>query len=161
MKLPCVVLLLTAVALASAAESPPNGAPVPPARFAFKPLVEDYYPPTSIVLKEEGTVKVRLCHNETGRVQVVTLEQSSGLRRLDDAALRMGRQYRFIPRVTNGQWQPDCVVVPVKFSLQPSQEPPDRGEGLPLAPPPPNPPPRLIPLFSETSGRNTAALTGS
>ncbi len=144
MKLQCVVLLLMGVAAASAAEPPP--------RFAFKPLVADYYPPTSIVLEEQGTVMIRLCHNESGRITASTLDQSSGFQRLDQAAIRMGRQFRFIPRVTNGQPQPDCVVVPVKFSLQPSQEPPDRGEGMEKAPnyPPPSQPPRLIPLISET-----------
>ena len=157
MKLLSLFLAITWAAASSAAE-PPTGVPPSQPRFARKPLVEDYYPPTSRILKEQGTAKIRLCYDERGRVTTSMLAESSGLERLDQAAVRMGRQYWIIPRVTNGQPQPDCVVVPVMFSLQQSNEPPDRGEGVDRSLlPPSNPPPRLVPLNGEIGGRSSAS----
>jgi TonB family protein len=102
-------------------------------------------------MKEQGKVEIRLCHDEYGRVTDTRLAQSSGFERLDQAALQMGRHYRIKPVVIDGKPQPDCVVVPVKFSLTKSQEPEDRGEGGAIQPE--SPPVRLVPLTSESGRR--------
>lgn len=159
MKLHGIVLLLAWAAAASAAEPPSTGTAKPLPRFAVKPLAEDYYPSVSKALKEQGTAELRLCHDEFGIVTDMKLEQSSGFERLDQAALKMGRQYHFKPAVINGKRQPDCVVVPVKFSLTPPEGPPDRGEGDALRRE--SPPVRLMPLNGETSGRDSAASLGA
>jgi TonB family protein len=131
--------------------------------FARKPLVQDFYPATSRALGEQGTVKLQLCYDQTGKVVESTVEQSSSFERLDRAAVQMGRQYRINPETVSGQ-PPRCVVVAVEFILEESIGPARLGEGEssptlppiqpPLPPPPPtrltppptNPPPRLSPL---------------
>lgn len=174
MKVHGLVLTLAWVSTTNAAELPPPDMSKPMPGFAYTPLVEDYYPPTSIALGEQGKVSLRLCYDERGRVTASTLEQSSAFRRINDAALRMGRQYRIKPNVINGQPQSGCTVVPVEFSLEEAVSPADRGSTRPtlppgplppLSPPPPPPPlrstplpanptpPRLIPLISRASER--------
>jgi TonB family protein len=113
MKLSGLVLLLAWAAAASAAESSPQ--------FAFKPLTQDYYPETARALGQQGTVTVRLCYDEKGKVIASTLEQSSSFEKLDQAAVRMGKAYRIKPD------KPGCVAVLVKFSLTESQGPVDHG----------------------------------
>jgi protein TonB len=155
MKLPIAVLLLILVAAAPAAESPPPDFPVTLPRFAFKPRVEDYYPAASRGLKEQGTTKLRFCYDERGRPDEVTVDESSGFVRLDEAAVRWGKAVRITPGVFGKQPQPGCVKLPVKFSLEKSQEPPEQSDGPlpPLEPPrilinplPPRPPLQPIPL---------------
>jgi TonB family protein len=175
MKVSVLVLTLACASASSAAELPPSEMSKPLPEFDRTPLVEDYYPATSRLLGEHGAVKLRLCYDERGRVTASTLEQSSTFKRIDQAALRMGRAYRIKPNVINGQPQPGCAVVPVEFSLEEPVSPADRGEGQsstrptlplgPLPPPPPppppgrsiplpaNPPPRFIPLISRVSKR--------
>jgi TonB family protein len=175
-KVSALVLTLAWASATNAAGLPPADIAKPLPEFAFIPLAEDYYPPTSIALGEQGRVRLRLCYDERGRVTASTLEQSSTFRRIDDAALRMGRQYRVKPKVINGQPQPDCAVVPVEFTLEGAVGSADRDKGqssspptlpagpltlvLPPPPPPPvrstplpanPPPPRVIPLSSRIS----------
>jgi TonB family protein len=157
-----LVMFFACATVAVAAESPPNGIPKSMPRYGFKPLVEDYYPAASRDLKEQGTTKIRLCYDEQGRPIQLTVKESSNFARLDEAAVRWGNAVRISPGLINGRSQQGCVVVPVKFSLEKSQEPPGQGEDrlipevqvppilkdLPL--PPPSPPaPSLIPLRGE------------
>jgi TonB family protein len=156
MKLSGLLLSLAWAAATSAGAPAPTEVPEPPPRFALKPLAQDYYPETARALEHQGTVKVRLCYDDTGRVTASTLEQSSSFESLDRAALRMGRAYILKPGIINGQPQPGCVVVPVEFSLKQPQGPPNHGEGLDgNRPAQPNPPPRLVPLISGTSERSS------
>lgn len=152
MKSPGLILLLAWAAASSAVEAPP--------RFAMKPLAEDYYPAASRELKEQGTVQLRLCYDQTGRVTNSELKQSSGFDRLDRAALRMGKAYLIKPVLISGKPQPDCLVVPVKFSLTPSKEPADRGEGLDGVVPP-IPVVKKVPLSSEVRRHDSAATASN
>jgi len=153
MKLSTLVMFL-ACATAAAAESPPNGKPITVPRYASKPLVEDYYPAASRSQNEQGTTKLELCYDDQGRTTQVTVKESSGFVRLDEAASRWGKAVRTIPGFIGGRPRPGCVSIPVKFSLEKSQESKDQGEPMLIAPPPmidvpPPPPPypgRLIPL---------------
>lgn len=107
---------------------PPPPAPPPPqptravvrtkVGIASAPDPQDYYPNTSRSLGEAGIVKVRLCYGENGRVTQTTLSESSGFPRLDDAAVRMGNRYRMKPATVDGKPEADCVVLPVRFSLE-------------------------------------------
>jgi TonB family protein len=176
MKVSCLVLTLAWASATSAAELPPTDMSTPLPEFSRTPLVADYYPPTSRVLGEQGRVKLRLCYDQEGKVTASTLEQSSTFKRIDQAAVQMGKAYRIKPNFINGLPQPGCVVVPVEFSLEEPVSPADRGEGQsstrpalnpvplpPLPPPPPPvrsvplpanpPPPRFIPLISRMSKR--------
>lgn len=161
MRLPIAVLLLASTA-AAAAETPPSDLPaihpvIP--RFAFKPQVDDYYPSAARSLKEQGTTTIRLCYDDQGRPDPVTVHESSGFKRLDEAAVRWGKAVRITPGVQRGQPQPDCHRIPVQFSLEEkAQQPSDPRHEWVLppgeAPPPPIlldiplpwPPPMPIPL---------------
>ncbi len=101
----------------------PPQTPAPPSVTTARsilsaPAVEDFYPPTSVQLNEEGKVKVKLCYDTKGKVTESSLAETSGKKRLEDAAVRMGRQYRFKPGTVDGKPIPDCVVLPVSFSLK-------------------------------------------
>jgi TonB family protein len=159
MKVSGLVLTLAWASAISAAQQTPTEMSNLLPEFARTPLVEDYYPPTSRVLGEQGRVTLHLCYDEQGKVIASTLEQSSTFKRIDDAAVKMGKAYRIKPNVINGQPQSGCTVVPVEFSLDQPVSSADRGEGQsttrptlppgPLTPvplPPPPPPVRSTPL---------------
>lgn len=89
------------------------------AGIAYRPDAADFYPNVSIVAGEQGIVRLRLCYDETGRVVEPTVADGSGFKRLDDAALHMGKLFRMKPAVEGGLPKAGCVVVPVLFSSQP------------------------------------------
>jgi TonB family protein len=164
MKVSGLVLTLAWASATSAADQTPTEVPNLLPEFARTPLVEDYYPPTSRVLGEQGKVKLRLCYDEQGKVIASTLEQSSTFKRIDDAAVKMGKAYRIKPNVINGQPQSGCTLVPVEFSAGEPVSPANRIGGQsstrptvppgPLTPvpvPPPPPPVRSIPLPANPS----------
>lgn len=101
--------------------------PPPPARQVVKtsaavsrrPDILDFYPPASINLGEEGVVRVRICYGTNGVVTGdPTVEESSSFRRLDEAAVKYGRQMRFKPATEDGQPIAACAVQPVRFTLK-------------------------------------------
>jgi protein TonB len=57
--------------------------------------VEPAYPPASRRAGEEGTVRLKVLVDETGRPKDVQIAQSSGFSRLDDAAKQAVRRWRF------------------------------------------------------------------
>jgi len=93
------------------------------AGYSFRPDPRDYYPSASSALGEQGMVKLQICYDERGKPSEVTVDQSSGFQRLDEAAVRWGKAVRFRPAVINGQSQPGCAVVPVQFSMEVRNEP--------------------------------------
>jgi protein TonB len=161
-----LVILFARGTSAVAGESPPNDTPTSLPRYALKPSVEDYYPAASRSLKEQGTTEIRLCYDDRGRPIQLTVKESSGFAKLDEAAVRWGKAVRISPGLINGQPQRGCVVLPVKFSLEKSKQSPDPNEDrllpevqvppilvTPPLPPPP-PPVRLVPLEGETGHRS-------
>ncbi len=117
MKLPTFVMCLACATTAAAADSQPTGIPVSPPRYAFKPLVEDYYPAVSRNLKEQGITKLKLCYDDRGSSNQVTVDRSSSFARLDEAAVRWGKAVRIVPGLLRGQPQPGCVAVPREVLL--------------------------------------------
>lgn len=95
----------------------PRAATVVASTVSFRPDTADYYPPTSIQLEEEGRPRVKICYGTNGRVTEVTLAESSGKKRLDDAAIRMGRQFRFKPGTVDGVAQEGCANQPIVFKM--------------------------------------------
>jgi protein TonB len=85
---------------------------------ATQPNVDEYYPPTSTRLGEEGTAKVKVCVGVNGRVETSTLSETSGFDRLDEAALKVAKLYRFIPATENGKPVEACAAMPIKFKLK-------------------------------------------
>lgn len=102
----------------------PPAPPAPPASVTvkytvtYKPTVEDYYPPTSVSLQEEGKPVVRICWDNKGKVTEVTVSESSGKKRLDDAAIKYGKQIKFRPGTVDGQAVSECALQRVTFTLK-------------------------------------------
>jgi protein TonB len=101
----------------------PPAPPAPPsvttrAVATYKPPVADYYPPTSVTLAEEGRPVVKVCWDEKGKVGEVTLETTSGKKRLDDAAVKYGKQIKMKPGTTDGKPIAACATQAVVFTLK-------------------------------------------
>ncbi|MTD33155.1 energy transducer TonB [Paludibacterium denitrificans] len=79
-----------------------------------KPL----YPPLSLELAEQGTVRLRVQVSAQGWPSVVELAQSSGFPRLDRAALTAVRRWKFVPARQGDEAIPYTFIVPVEFSLK-------------------------------------------
>jgi protein TonB len=73
----------------------------------------EFYPPEAIAQGLEGEVLVLMVLNENGQVMAARIEQSSGHRLLDEAALRAIRALSSLPADT-----PQDVVLPVRFRLR-------------------------------------------
>jgi protein TonB len=69
-------------------------------------------------MEEEGTVLLRVTIGTNGRVEAVEIEESSGFPRLDQAALKAIRAWRFAPATRGGQAVASWVTVPVTFQLR-------------------------------------------
>ena len=66
---------------------------------------------------EEGTVLVRVLVTADGRAGEVELKRGSGYDRLDQAALRAVRKWRFVPATKNGEPTEAWLDQPVTFKL--------------------------------------------
>lgn len=76
------------------------------------------YPALSRRLREQGKVVVRTLIGTDGRAQDAQLEQSSGFERLDQAALKAAREWRYVPGKRDGVPQTMWFNVPFTFQLQ-------------------------------------------
>ena len=72
-----------------------------------------FYPPEAIARGLEGEVLVLIVIDESGRVTAARVEQGSGHRILDDAALRAVRSLRSLPADA-----PREALLPVRFRLR-------------------------------------------
>lgn len=107
---------------------PVFGPPAPPApavatvttKFAIRvrPEVIDFYPPTSITLQEEGRPVVKICWDLKGKVLTSEIAESSGKKRLDDAAIKYGLRMAMKPATVDGQPVVGCASQPVLFTLK-------------------------------------------
>jgi protein TonB len=76
------------------------------------------YPPLSRRLGEEGRVLLRVLVSSKGDADTVDLEDSSGFSKLDEAAIKAVKKWRFVPAKRSNQPISAYVLVPVKFSLE-------------------------------------------
>lgn len=72
-----------------------------------------FYPPEAIARGLEGEVLVLIIISESGQVTAARIEQSSGHRLLDDAALNAVRSLRSLPADA-----PREALLPVRFRLR-------------------------------------------
>jgi periplasmic protein TonB len=107
-------------------------APPPPAPVAKKaispakpgkgfPTAEEFYPPASKRLGEEGSANVHVCVGPNGKItEDPTLAQTSGSSRLDDGALKLAKAAsgHYTPGTEDGQPTTSCVVFKIKFELR-------------------------------------------
>jgi len=75
------------------------------------------YPRLSQRLKEQGEVLLRVQVGAGGQPLEISVQQSSGHARLDQAAQRAVTQWRFVPAQRNGKTVVAWVVVPFEFAL--------------------------------------------
>ena len=92
----------------------PKSTPASKAGHASNPIE---YPETSRRMGEEGVTVVRVLVTADGRAGEVELKRSSGFDRLDQAALRAVRKWRFVPATKNGEPTDAWLDQPVKFKL--------------------------------------------
>jgi periplasmic protein TonB len=76
------------------------------------------YPPVSRRLGETGKVVLRVELDETGRVSLAQVINSSGYKRLDEAALAAVRSWRCQPAQRDGQAVRSVAVQPFEFTLE-------------------------------------------
>lgn len=75
------------------------------------------YPIESLRKKEQGVVLLHLTVGSDGRVADISIARSSGFDRLDNAALRAVRDWRWRPMMRGGQPIPVSGDMPIPFTL--------------------------------------------
>lgn len=83
--------------------------------------VEPAYPATSRRLGEEGTVRLRVLVDESGRPSDVNVLNSSGFERLDRAAIDAVKRWRFEPATDGRNAITAWTQVAITFKLQNGQ----------------------------------------
>lgn len=109
----------------SSAPWPPSGTGLPSMdsgvrRLAFLPLLAPIvpdYPALALERRQQGRVSLRVFVNEAGVVKEVSVERSSRVDSLDQAAEAAAWQARFEPYVENGTPRPVSVPVRLRFQL--------------------------------------------
>jgi len=108
-------------AIVAAPPAPPAPAPV----IVTDPIFNaDYldnppppYPAASRRNGEQGRVLLRVLVNVHGRAENVQVRDSSGHRRLDEAALDTVKRWRFVPAKRGDRAVEEWVLIPVSFRL--------------------------------------------
>jgi periplasmic protein TonB len=93
-------------------------APKPGKNF---PTAEEYYPPASKRLGEEGSANVHVCVGPNGKItEDPTLAQTSGSARLDDGAVKLAKAAsgHYQPATEDGVPTTQCMVFKIKFELR-------------------------------------------
>lgn len=97
--------------------APPSG-PVEGVRLEYASASSPAYPRDAVLAGHEGTVLLRVLVDVDGRPLQVDIEQSSGHRRLDDAARRhVLKHWIFRPAMKDGRPVQAVGIVPIDFSL--------------------------------------------
>lgn len=87
-----------------------------PKPISMKHGIEEY-PAESIRAKEAGRTMLKICISTTGTVESVSVVKSSGFPRLDKAAVKVARDYRFKPALRDGEPVPACMEYGIVFSF--------------------------------------------
>ncbi|WP_170106939.1 energy transducer TonB [Agitococcus lubricus] len=109
---------VTDAPVVSKAEPPPETEITPPRSDASSlNNANPSYPAMSRRLAEQGKVLLDVLILANGTVGEIKLKQSSGFKRLDDAALQAVKQWRFQPAKRGNQAIDYWYVLPISFSL--------------------------------------------
>lgn len=105
--------------LAELEPAPPPPPPLEPPRFdmAYLNNPPPEYPAFSRRLGEQGRVLLRVLVDAAGIAQQVEVKESSGSRRLDQAAKEAVKNWRFIPAQRGDQPIEGWALVPINFEL--------------------------------------------
>lgn len=98
-----------------AADPTPRTVSVEGVAYKRQPQVE--YPEQARRRGDTGTVLIRALIDGNGRVDSVSIEQSSGNRLLDQAAIRAVKRASFHPYRENGATQSVFTLIPIAFTL--------------------------------------------
>jgi len=103
----------------------PSAPPAPPATVQTDDLgtrmisgAPPSYPRESRRHREEGTVVLALTLDVDGSVAAISVAESSGFQRLDEAALRAVRKWRWAPTIRGGQAVKVKGLVEIPFMLR-------------------------------------------
>jgi periplasmic protein TonB len=109
-------------AYSPAAAEPAEKAPPEPPRYDMAYLQNPFppYPSTSRRMREEGTVALLVRVSATGDAVDVQVSKSSGYSRLDEAAVRAVRRWKFKPSKRGDEAVEGVALVPIVFSLKQS-----------------------------------------
>jgi protein TonB len=101
-------------------DSAAGAGPTVPLSYTATRPIDEFYPPGSIRLGEEGVSILRVCVGANGALSAAPiLETSSGYSRLDAAAVKWAREaLRFTPAQRDGQAIPACKGFRVTFRLR-------------------------------------------
>lgn len=101
-------------------EAEPTPAPVLPPNSDASQLNNQYpaYPALSRRLGEEGTVTLEILVKANGMVGEVKLKNSSGYKRLDDAAINAIKRWKFVPASQAGVAIDYWYEIPFEFNLR-------------------------------------------
>ena len=106
--------------VAPAAPKPPGREDATAGSARASPTREDYYPPASKRLGEEGAPTVKVCIGAGGKLtEPPTIAQSSGSARLDEGALNLVKAgARYIqPGTEDGKPIDSCFEFRIKFQM--------------------------------------------
>jgi len=107
-------------AAASGSAAPPGDMPIVSARFDADYLRNPVppYPSVSRRRGEEGTVVLRVRVSAEGTAEHIEIKTTSGSSRLDEAAQRTVRSWKFVPAKRAGTPLESWVLVPIVFRLE-------------------------------------------
>ena len=116
---PAPAAVVAAPVEAKPAPVAPPAEPVSLARFDADYLKNPApYPPLSRRMGEEGKVVLRVSINAQGSADNVEIKASSGSQRLDEAAQKTVRNWKFIPAKRGDTAVQSWVLVPIIFKLE-------------------------------------------
>lgn len=107
-------------------EAPPPRAPAKIVRggpdIKHFPNSDEYYPPASRRLEEQGTAVVKVCVDAAGKLTGdPAIEKSSGSSRLDEGAIRLAKSpgAHYVPNSEDGKAMPSsCFAFGIKFQMR-------------------------------------------
>lgn len=84
------------------------------------PNSEEYYPPASKRLEEQGQVLVHVCVGANGKLtEDPTVAKTSGSARLDEGGIKLAKagSGKYVPQTEDGVAVATCTNLPVRFEL--------------------------------------------
>ena len=101
--------------------APPSAAPPGPVEIGKLAVMPGNpplkYPVSARMKHEEGVVRLRILVGTDGRVQDISLAQSSGFDSLDKSAMEGVRHWRFVPPTRDGVAVEGIGIFPATFTL--------------------------------------------
>jgi protein TonB len=85
---------------------------------AQQPDSEEYYPPSSKRLQEQGSAVVKSCLDDKAKLTDAAIQESSGFPKLDEAAVKYAKALRYAPATENGKPVAGCFSFRVRFQLK-------------------------------------------